>query len=216
MNGPRRAETPTDLGSAVTGADAAPGATPPPVSKADPRPDTLPRVALGDRSAVAECIDRHGALVWALARRFCPNASDAEDLVQDVFIALWKNAPRFDPSLASEATFVAMITRRRLIDGRRRLRARPEPGPLPDEVASAALDAAPRAELADEARRAAEALGELPDDQRRVLTLATRDGLTYDQIARATGRPLGTVKTLARRGLIRLRQRLDAGRGDSP
>lgn len=169
-----------------------------------PSPSTLQRIARGDLAAVGQCIDRHGPLVWSLARRSCPNATDAEDLVQDVFIELWKSASRYDPGVASEATFVAMIARRRLIDRGRRLRSRPMPGPLPEGLAAA--PAAEILEQAEDVARAAEALGGLRDEQRRVLTLSLRDGLTYDQIARATGQPLGTVKTHARRGLIRLRE----------
>lgn len=169
----------------------------------------LERVALGDRAAVRACIDRHGGLVWSLARRACRDGAEAEDLVQEVFIALWESAPRFDPRVASETTFVAMIARRRLIDRRRRLRSRPDTQPLPDGLVApdrpeAAVD------RADDVDRAARALEQLRDEQRRVLTLSLRDGLSYDQIARATGWPLGTVKTHARRGLIRLRELLDA------
>ena len=173
---------------------------------ASPGP-TLQRIARGDRSAVGECIDRHGPLVWSLARRACGEASDAEDMVQEVFIDLWKNASRFDPAVASEATFVAMIARRRLIDRGRRRRARPAPGPLPEGLAA---EPEPESlERADDVARAAEALGQLRDDQRRVLGLSLRDGLTHDEIARATSLPLGTVKTHARRGLIRLRELLN-------
>ncbi len=171
-----------------------------------PPPSTLEGIARGDRGAVGRCIDLHGPLVWALARRRCPNASDAEDLVQEVFIDLWKNADRFDPTVASEVTFVAMIARRRLIDRDRRRRARPEPAPLPEGLA-ARRPPSP-IEQAEDVARAAEALAGLGADQRRVLGLALRDGLTYRQIAEGTGLPLGTVKTHARRGLIRLRELL--------
>ncbi len=172
---------------------------------------SLERIAQGDRSAVGDCLDRHGALVWSLVRRHCENPADAEDLVQDVFIALWKNASRFDPRRSSETTFVAMITRRRLIDRGRKIRARPEPGPLPDGLTASPL--ASTIESDDEIRRANVALAQLRDEQRNVLSLSLRDGLTHDEIARTTGIPLGTVKTHARRGLIRLRELLRGGEG---
>jgi RNA polymerase sigma-70 factor (ECF subfamily) len=173
-------------------------------------PSIFRRISEGDRAAVRECISRHGGLVWSLARRFCGGLGDAEDAAQEVFIALWTNAARYDPAVASETTFVAMIARRTLIDRRRRQARRPSPGPLPADLAADAPGPPEWLERADEAGRAARALEALGDDQRRVLTLSIYRGMTYDQIARATGLPLGTVKTHARRGLIHLRRELDA------
>jgi RNA polymerase sigma-70 factor (ECF subfamily) len=71
-------------------------------------------VGEGDTRAVAECIDRFGGLIWSLARRLSAGPADAEDAVQEVFIALWENAGRFDPEKGAEVTFVAMIARPRL------------------------------------------------------------------------------------------------------
>ncbi len=93
---------------------------------------TLLRIAAGDPDAPRACIARHGALVWALARRESGGChADAEDLVQEIFIDLWAHAGRFDPAVASEATFVALIARRRLIDRRRRLGRAAAGVPLP-------------------------------------------------------------------------------------
>ncbi|HEY1068798.1 MAG TPA: sigma-70 family RNA polymerase sigma factor, partial [Pirellulales bacterium] len=90
-------------------------------------PDVLlPRVAAGQPSAVDECLARYGGLVWSLARRHTNNTSDAEDAVQEIFIDLWRSAARFNPQAASEATFVAMIARRRLIDRRRKQSSAPQ------------------------------------------------------------------------------------------
>ena len=87
-----------------------------------PMPDSvLARVGAGDASAVRDALQRFGGLVWALARRMSANTSDAEDAVQEIFVDVWKSAKKFDPAAGSEATFVAMIARRRLID---RMRAR--------------------------------------------------------------------------------------------
>jgi RNA polymerase sigma-70 factor (ECF subfamily) len=167
----------------------------------------LPRIARGDQSAVRECLDRYGGLVWGLARRFLGNLADAEDAVQDVFVDLWKSAGRFDPALASEPTFVTLVARRRLIDGRRRTLRRPPAQPLPE-----ALPAGPpgpdRAETADEAARAAQALAGLRDEQKRMIHLAIYQGLTHEEIAERTGVPLGTVKTHIRRGLMKVREAL--------
>lgn len=171
---------------------------------------TLQRIAAGDGAAVRSCIDRHGPLVWALVRRATLDHAEAEDLVQEIFVDLWASAGRFDPEVASETTFVAMIARRRLIDRRRRLGRCPrgEPVAIPGDRAATAPGVERTLELRDEAEAARRALGDLRPDQRLVLLLAIEQGLTYEQIARQTGMPLGTVKTHARRGLIRLRERL--------
>lgn len=169
----------------------------------------LQRVAAGDANAVQECLDRYGGLVWSLARRFCSNQQEAEDAAQEVFIEIWNKAKRYDPSLSSEITFVAMIARRRLIDrGRRRQRALPteaieEEMGLPDDDRSMEL-----VDVGDEARRASQALAKLRPDEQKVLKLAIYEGLSHDQIAKATTLPLGTVKTHLRRGLARVREML--------
>lgn len=170
----------------------------------------LKRVGDGDTLAVGECLDRFGSLVWSLALRFCASRAEAEDAVQEIFIDLWTSARRFDPARASEETFVAMIARRRLIDGRRKTLRRPTTGPLPETLTAPIDDNATRLDTCDEARRAAQALAEMGDPPRRILTMAIYEGKTQEQIARDLGLPLGTVKTHARRGLIRLREMLVA------
>lgn len=169
----------------------------------------LPRVAAGDPAAVRECLARYGPLVWAVCRRLGGSAADAEDAAQEVFIDLWRCAGRFDPARACEATFVTMIARRRLIDRRRRAGRRPAAGPLPDAVPSP--PAPDPLEQSDEATRARRALAGLRADQRTAIELAVYHGLTHEEIAARTGLPLGTVKTHIRRGLIRVREALDAG-----
>lgn len=178
-------------------------------------PPVLPDVAAGLPAAIELCIDRYGGLVWSLARRNCPDEQTAEDAVQDVFIKLWQVADRFDPSLASEATFVAMIARRRLIDLYRKRRGDnaiaidPETLELQEDIQR---DAASRAELNDDARQAESFLRELPLEQQHVIRLSVYDGLSHSRIAEATGLALGTVKTHIRRGLGALQQRLFAAR----
>ena len=169
----------------------------------------LPRVARGDAGAVAACVETYAPAVWWLARRYLPTRADAEDGVQEVFLDLWKSAGRFDPSVASERTFVLTVARRRLIDRRRRLAARPDySAPAPPDRASAADPPCAAAEAADESARARCELAALPPNQRRVIELAVDGGLSQTEIAAATGLPLGTVKSHARRGLKRLRDRL--------
>jgi RNA polymerase sigma-70 factor (ECF subfamily) len=172
----------------------------------------LPRIAAGDPAAVSDCLTRYGGLVWSLALRFLGNAADAEDAVQDVFIELWKNAGRYDPTRASEPTYITMIARRRLIDRKRRAGRAPAAQTLSDEAAAKA-GSRDRIEIEDEAAKAAAVLGELREEERRVIQMAVYQGLTHEEIAAVTKLPVGTVKTHIRRGLIRVRERLAAGGG---
>ncbi len=173
----------------------------------------LPRIAVGDERAVRACVDRYGALVWSLARRWSTDTNDAEDAVQDIFIDLWRSAPRFDPTRASEAGWVAMIARRRLIDRARRRSTSPvlEPYPVGFDVEDeTGGDRDAELDLASRAERARAVLRTLPDAQRRMLELSLLDGKTHDEIARETDVPLGTVKSHIRRGLLRVRALLQS------
>ena len=163
----------------------------------------LGRVARGEASAFKECIAVYGRLVWAMARRLAP--AEAEDAVQEIFLDLWKSAGRFDPAIASEQVFVAMIARRRLLDRRRRATHRPE-GPA-EELATVKADTVPP-DRGAEASLAMRTLEHLRPEQREVLVLSACHGLSHDEIAQKTGMPLGTVKAHARRGLLRIRAEL--------
>ena len=168
----------------------------------------LERVARNEPGAVDEMMSRFGGLVWSLARRSCPTSAEAEDAVQEIFVEIWRTASRFDSSIAGEATFVAMITRRRLIDRTRRRSRRPESVAL-TESSPAPEPNNNHLEIAEEAGVASEAFEKLRPEQQKVLRLAIHHGRSHEQIAATTGMPLGTVKTHARRGLIRLRQLLE-------
>ena len=171
----------------------------------------LPAVARGEAGAVEACIGRYAGAVWWLADRYLPTRVDAEDGVQDVFLDLWRSAGRFDPAAGTEKTFVLTVARRRLIDRRRRLAARPDfRCPVPPDRRDPAAGPPAAAECADESARARGELRNLPPDQRRVIELAVDGGLSQTEIAASTGLPLGTVKSHARRGLRRLRDRLTA------
>jgi RNA polymerase sigma-70 factor (ECF subfamily) len=168
-------------------------------------PSLLHRVASRDPAAIREALDQFGGLVWSLARRMSPSASDAEDAVQEIFVDLWQSAARYDASLATEAGFVAMIARRRLIDRIRRRQRRSDTEPLPEVLEEAPTSARPRQEACAEAGLAAKAMQQLRPEQRRALVLACQ-GLSHEEIAATTGMPLGTVKTHVRRGLSRVRE----------
>lgn len=170
----------------------------------------LPKVAKGDASAVAECLDRYKNLVWSLARRSCPDFQSAEDATQDIFLKLWKTADRFDAEIASESTFVAMIARRSLIDMSRKRRQSTASDAELKAVSNPEMGVAIRAELNDEAAKAAAMLEKLPLDQRKAIQMSVYDGWSHPRIAAAMELPLGTVKTYIRRGMIELRNSLFA------
>ncbi|GAB5402122.1 MAG: sigma-70 family RNA polymerase sigma factor [Aureliella sp.] len=167
----------------------------------------LGRIAQGDKAAVDACLDKYSGLVWSLARRACASLSDAEDAVQDIFVELWQKADRFDPSKASEVTFVATLARRRLIDRYRRDRRAVEAVNIEsNNVDVAEPELIDAAELADEAAKAARCLSKLPEEQKRVVTMSIHAGHSHSKIAEMLSMPIGTVKSYARRSLLQLRK----------
>jgi RNA polymerase sigma-70 factor (ECF subfamily) len=173
-------------------------------------PSILLELASGSPGAMQRCMDRFGGLVWSLARRQTSSGADADDAVQEIFIDVWKSAARFDPSIASESTFVATIARRRLIDRGRRRQRRIDAAIIPEAVQPEAEPTPDLSERNEQAGRATAALEQLRPEQQRILQLSIYHGRSHEEIARSTGLPLGTVKTHARRGLIRLREILEA------
>lgn len=171
----------------------------------------LHRIAEGDPDAVQVCLKAYGGLVWSLARRMLRNSDDAEDAVQEIFLDVWKNAGRFDPTQSSETTFVAMIARRRLID-RIRFSARRINADALEDVLAEPVDRSDKTmQTTLEASDAVKALNALRPEQRQVLQLSIVQGLSHQEIADTTGMPLGTVKTHARRGILQAREFLGLG-----
>lgn len=171
----------------------------------------LNRIAEGDKTAVQDCLDKFGGLVWSLARRMCPNKEDAEDAVQEIFIDVWKNAGRFDETQASETTFIAMIARRRLIDRLRKIQRQPNIDSFEDILTEPAEYSNKQMQTSVEANEAAKALQHLRPEQRQILQLSIVQGFSHQEIANALQMPLGTVKTHARRGLLQVREILGVG-----
>jgi RNA polymerase sigma-70 factor (ECF subfamily) len=140
-----------------------------------------------------------------MALRNASDRTDAEDAVQEIFIDLWRHAGQFDDRRASEVTFVAMLARRRLID-----RWRKERRAIEIRCLTLGSDPPARAEsipieVREEAARARAQLELLSPEEREVISLAIDRGLSHGQIAETLNMSLGTVKTNARRGMMRLR-----------
>ncbi|MGE3175799.1 MAG: RNA polymerase sigma factor [Planctomycetota bacterium] len=176
----------------------------------------LAQIAAGNADAVDAFVRGYGNAVWGLARRFCRSAEDAEDATQEILVEVWKNAERFDATAGSELTFVLTIARRRLIDRARRQGRRPPIQLLEDAGDVPAERPVDRTEIGDEVARARQALDQLRPEQRQVLELSLAEGRTHTEIAAAVGIPLGTVKSHARRGLMRLRTLLGVDEHGAP
>lgn len=135
---------------------------------------------------------------------------DAEDATQEIFVDIWRSAGRFDGTLGGDQVFVATIARRRLIDRLRRKSSQQA------TVSLETLDFLPETEVIGAAEssfdveQASRALAELQASHREVLELALVEGLTHSEIAAKLHMPLGTVKSYARRGLVRLREIITA------
>ena len=171
----------------------------------------LERIAVGDHTAVKECMDVYGGLVWSLARRFNASVADAEDATQEIFLEIWKCADRYDPGVGSEAVFITTIARRRLIDRLRAQKRRPPTEEFDEETTQTFSEhVEPVGALAVEIQAAQRALAQLDPAQREVVLLGVVQGLTHSEIATKTGKPLGTVKTHMRRGLIKIRELIGA------
>lgn len=173
--------------------------------------------ASGGADAMGVFYDRFAPLVQAIATRMLRDRTLAEELVEDVFVELWRRAATYEPGRGSVATWIATITRSRGID---RLRAgrRHEAGRIGSSAEPTATTAEPAAAvLADEERQVvAEALAQLTPEQRDAIELAYFEALSHQQIAERLSRPLGTVKSHIRQALIQLRQALRIETGNHP
>lgn len=165
------------------------------------------QVARGDREAFGRFYDRYASLVFTFALRLLRVRSEAEDLLQEVFLQAWRQAATFNPERGSPEAWVITITRSRAIDKLRSMRRREKEVPSGERMdATGAGGRVESGATRSEARVVVQdALAGLPEAQRQVLELAYFDGLTQSEIAARLGEPLGTVKTRMRAGLERLR-----------
>ena len=169
------------------------------------------RLAAGDDLALAEAFDRFGRAVYGAALRVVGDGASAQDVVQDVFVELWRHPDRYDPAACPLRTYLIVLARHRAVDlvrselrriARQERHHRLTPGQHPeapgDQVVAAAMAAAIR-----------DAVRTLPDGQRRVVELAYFEGLTYREVALVAGIPEGTAKSRLRLALAKLETMLD-------
>src|SRR6202158_5788391 len=155
----------------------------------------------GDESAMAALYDRYSSLVYAVALRVLGDTAAAEDVLQEVFMQLWRNPVAFDSSRGNLGAWLGVITRNRAIDGLRR--RRPETD-IADVVVSVEPDMAGDAERARAMEKVRGTLGSMPSAQRQALEMAYFEGLSHPEISAKAGEPLGTIKTRIRGGLVAL------------
>jgi RNA polymerase sigma-70 factor, ECF subfamily len=164
----------------------------------------IARIVAGDDSALAAVFDQYSALVHGIAARLVGRDA-ASDVCQEVFVQLWQHPERFDAGKASLRTFLAVLARRRAIDQLRRTGRR---ATNEDRSGRQALAGVPNLEESAinlfEAERIRAAVERLPDDQRRAIELAYFEGLTFREVAVATGAHEGTAKSRLRLGLSKL------------
>lgn len=169
----------------------------------------IERVMAGDESALSAIYDRYSPMLFGLLARILQDRHAAEDLLQDLFLQLWRGAGKFDASRGSLPAWLTVVARNRAISQLRGARNRELLEENDGDYANIFVsdqnieDEAARAELA---RNLTTALGTLPAEQRHTLELAYFEGMTQSEIAARTGCPLGTVKTRVRTALQSLRQ----------
>jgi RNA polymerase sigma-70 factor (ECF subfamily) len=182
----------------------------------DPRPtheiELMRRIGAGDSEALAEAFDLHSPGVLGLLFRILGQRSEAEEVLQEVFLQVWKQAGRYDPERATPRGWILMLARSRALD---RIRRRDSSRRREEEVANdEPLAVSPvgteRLEAMERRSRVASALGLLSPEQRHCIELAFFEGLTHTQIAERLQAPLGTVKSRILLGMNKLRQALSA------
>jgi len=171
--------------------------------------ELLHAVARGDEEALARLYDQYRVILFSMLVRILKSREEAEDVLQEVFLQVWKRAKDFDTERGRPFTWLVTLTRSRAIDRIRQLGARQR---LADSAAqnpaNEASDAATDTLHSEQREIVTRALAELPEEQRRTLNLAYYEGLTQSEIAEQLGTPLGTVKTRMRTGMIKLRELL--------
>lgn len=183
------------------------GSLPPVATSTDSLAALMPRIADGDREALRQLYEATSSKLFGVCLRILADREESEDVLQEVYVTIWRRADRFDAARASVMTWIATIARNRAID---RLRAR---GPMARAEPVEELEIADESQVgaeallsaADDRARLAACLGELDERTQTVIRTAFFEGVTYDALARRMETPLGTVKSWIRRGLAKLR-----------
>ena len=172
----------------------------------DPLADLMPRIASGDRAALRQLYQATSSKLFGVCLRILSDREESEDVLQEVYLTIWRRADRFDAARASVTTWISTIARNRAID---RLRAR---GPLAYaeqvddlEIADGSVPADALLASSQDAQALGRCLGELDDRTQTVIRTAFFEGVTYEALAQRMDTPLGTVKSWIRRGLLKLR-----------
>lgn len=171
----------------------------------------LARVARGDQQAFEGLYRATSATLLGICMRLLPDRSEAEDVLQEVYVAVWGKAAHFDAARASALTWLGTIARHRAIDRLRALPAAASRAPI--EMADATPDEAPspavRAEAAGEHARLDDCLEQLEPRRQTLIRTAFFEGATYEDLAGRSGSPLGSIKSWIRRGLLQLKACLE-------
>ena len=177
--------------------------------------ELLAAMARGERNALAGLYDQLAGPLYSLAFRMLGDNGEAQDLVQDIFLQVWRSAATYEPSRGSVFSWMATLTRNRAIDRIRMRKRRSELlGNAAPELQPSALggeeDSAGSLWVREKSAAVRAALAELAPDQRQAIELAYFSSLTQQEIAAKLSEPLGTIKARIRRGLLRLKDRLPA------
>ncbi len=172
----------------------------------------LSGIAEGDQHALAALYRRHGRLLYSLLVRMLVNEMEAQEVMQDTFVQIWRRAHKYDVGRSSPMAWMIMIARGLAFD-HLRARSRRSAGHAAYEQEVASLEVeeinkSRQTERDELAAACATALHSLPEHQGRALQLAFLRGWTHEEIASAAGEPLGTIKARIRRGLLALRKTL--------
>jgi RNA polymerase sigma-70 factor (ECF subfamily) len=167
----------------------------------------LTRIGQRDENAMEAVFRRYSGPVYSVALRVLRDTGQAEDILQEVFLQLWRKPAAFVQNRGSLGAWLVVIARNRAIDV---LRRRKPSDSVDDVVLTSPINVADEAERNIAMQRVRAVIANLPEEQRRTLDLAYFEGLSHTEIASRTGDPLGTVKTRIRQALITLRKALEA------